>query len=728
MANHDVTLLLEYGGAVHDHTSELLASYPVAISSGAQDWSAEVPPTTARFAFKGWRMAPGNASSDLYGLVVEGTPVQITVATNGGTAGTQFTGEIVSRSVRQVSQRDSDELRMVEVEASDVTHRLARGEPLADSVSRFMARDGSTNLAAYWSMGTAEGVRRLPAAGGTTRPLRVTDAFATLATAELAPHLGAGTSIDGALTIASGAQLRAQLPTSATRLVIDHAFRYPSGALDFISGHGWVIDRFAKGSDDGFAMLFDVVQNGATAEDQAWQFALDVGTDLDVEAFVADERADIPEAIDGQMHHTRLDLSVNPGTGLLTYAVYLDGVEVIGGTDSSTLTSLRGNRFLLQAYTTQPGAVILGHVAVWEGTPPDLADTVAAYRGHVGEHAGRRIERLCAEEAIGLATFGDRDDTVPLGPQHPVPVLALLREAATTDGGVLTGRQDNPGVFARLGRSLYNRDPTMQLDYAQGHVGHPWEVVAGWQHLTNDVTATDRSGATATAVRTTGPGNVSEPTVDPEGRGRWRGPARAVNPMSAAMLPNQAGWMLLHGTQLGQRLIRLTVDLDAKPELADQVRLTPLGGRITVDNLPPTLTPDLADVIAAGWTETISEGGKRRKITYLAAPNGPYRVADPPEGIARVGFSALWLRTGTVTKTQTSITFRNEEGPDVVHESDFDVVLGGERMTVTGIGSWSGTYPERTASFTVVRSVNGVVKGHTAPSRVTMAEPVHIGL
>jgi hypothetical protein len=198
--------------------------------------------------------------------------------------------------------------------------------------------------------------------------------------------------------------------------------------------------------------------------------------------------------------------------------------------------------------------------------------------------------------------------------------------------------------------------------------------------------------------------------------------------MSPLMLPDQAGWMLLHGTQLGQRLIRLTIDLDGKPELAEQVRLTPLGGRITVDNLPATLTPDLADVIAVGWTETVSEGGKRRKITYLAAPNGPYRVVDPAEGIGRVGVSSLWLRTGTVTKTQTAITLRNEEGPDLVHESDFDVVLGGERLTVTGIGTWSGTYPARTAEFTVVRSVNGVTRGHTAPLRVTAAEPVYYGL
>lgn len=190
---------------------------------------------------------------------------------------------------------------------------------------------------------------------------------------------------------------------------------------------------------------------------------------------------------------------------------------------------------------------------------------------------------------------------------------------------------------------------------------------------------------------------------------------------------HQAGWRLHLGTTGAARFPRVTVDLDATPALATAVGLVQPYSRITIANLPAELTPDLAELIVRGWTETI--GSHRRKITYNCTPGQPYRIADPVGQVAnRVGFSALWRRDGAINTTQTGITLRNEEGPDVVHESDFDVEAGGERMTVTAIGSWSGTYPNRFATFTMTRSVNGVVKSHPDDTQFRLFLRNYIGL
>jgi len=66
----------------------------------------------------------------------------------------------------------------------------------------------------------------------------------------------------------------------------------------------------------------------------------------------------------------------------------------------------------------------LGHIAVWNGNGPALGELMSAFRGHAGEAAGRRIERVCAEAGIPFRGIGDLDDTQPVGPQEPTVPLS----------------------------------------------------------------------------------------------------------------------------------------------------------------------------------------------------------------------------------------------------------------------------------------------------------------
>ncbi|NED75283.1 hypothetical protein G3I51_23755 [Streptomyces sp. SID9944] len=78
------------------------------------------------------------------------------------------------------------------------------------------------------------------------------------------------------------------------------------------------------------------------------------------------------------------------------------------------------------------------------------------------------------------------------------------------------------------------------------------------------------------------------------------------------------------------------------------------------------------------------------------------------------------------TSTATSLQVATTSGPVWVTtpvEFPFDITVGGERMTVTAVTG--STSPQ---TFTVVRSVNGVVKAQTAGTDVRLADPAYVAL
>src|SRR5690606_4275508 len=107
-------------------------------------------------------------------------------------------------------------------------------------------------------------------------------------------------------------------------------------------------------------------------------------------------------------------------------------------------------------------------------------------------------------------------------------------------------------------------------------------------------------------------------------------------------------------------------------------------------------------------------------------PESPWHVGQvEAEGYDRVDTAGSELANGA-TSTATSLSVATTEGPVWTADPDdlpFDIVVAGERMTVTQI---SGTSSPQT--FTVVRGVNGVTKEQKAGAAVTIAEPVYVAL
>jgi hypothetical protein len=713
VAKQPVQVSLRLDGVFTDVTSDVLVGHQITITRGRQDETQQPAPSTATLSFKGWEYFPDNPTSDLYGLIGRNTTIKIAMVSGP----IRFTGEVASWTPRQtLGGPNIPPFRWVEVVATGVTRRLGQGDdPLENTVYRYLTKGaGATNLAAYWPL-RGGGPRVMPAVRG--GPMRMVLPNQSWGTDEMSPWLGAAATMRGDVALDDpGAPATARLATGVpVRLVFDVALRLPQARLPRLAGHMVRLEAGEQLASD-LSISLETLNLMAVGETiPVWQLRLWIRPAAVV--FVA---VPFPAIADGQMHHVRTDVTVTPGTGLLTYVVSVDGTAVISSTDSSSFADLAVATARVVAYTDQPGTVVFSDLAVWVGTPPALADTLAAYQGHAGEPAAERIDRVLLEEDISFSVDeGTTADTVPLGPQYPDGLMAIIREAADADDGVVTDHRQVSGTVAYYtGRSRYNQTPALELDYDDGDVAQPLEPTIDDQGTRNDVTVTRRDGDSARAVDEDGPLGV-----DAIGRVAT---GVTVNVMGDEMLGDAAGWRLLLGTVGGTRYPRLTVDLVASPGLVSEVNQIELGDLITVANLPSELSPDLAQLLVLGWTEAI--GSHTRKITFVTMPAAPFGIGEVEHAeLGVIGSDSATLAEALDT-TETGVDITCGAGPDWSHEADFPIKVGGEVMTVTAVGAMAGSFPARTCTLTVGRSQNGIVKSHASGTPVEFFHKAHIGL
>ncbi len=368
--------------------------------------------------------------------------------------------------------------------------------------------------------------------------------------------------------------------------------------------------------------------------------------------------------------------------------------------------------------------VAIGHVAVHDEILDlfDLADELNAY---VGEAAGRRIQRLCEQEAVAFRAVGDLDATAAMGPQLPTGLVDLLREAALADGGILYEPRDLYGLAYRTRESMYNQPAALELDYAAKHLGSGGdqsgiEPVDDDQLLRNDITVRRADGASYRAVLETGPLSILPP---PDGVGRYDEEV-TLNLESDPQLPDQAGWRLFLGTVDEARYPVLEVNLARSPFVADATLQRAaedldIGGRLTVSNPPAWLPPGDISQLAEGFKETMVQF--EHQVGVNCTPESPWgRVAVYDAAADRYSSDGTTTAEALDT-TETSIDVSTPSGPVwSFADGAFDIVIGGEQISVGGV---SGAGASQT--FTgCTRSVNGVVKSHSSGVAVELARPV----
>ncbi len=363
----------------------------------------------------------------------------------------------------------------------------------------------------------------------------------------------------------------------------------------------------------------------------------------------------------------------------------------------------------------------VGHVSIQPGITSvyDLADQLNAY---IGEKPARRFWRLCQEENIPFRLIGHLDDGELMGAQTRSTLVSLLTEVAETDLGIMFEPRDLFGLGYRTRESLYNTSATVALDYDAEQVSIGLEPVDDDQATRNDITVTREGGSSARAMLETGPLSTQAP---PNGVGPYPSSV-TIAAMSDQQLPDQASWRLHLGTVDEARYPQVTMNLanaalSSNAALSAAVRALEVGDRLTIANLPSWLPPELVSQLVYGFDELLDNFAN--EIVVNCVPDSPYQVGV--YGTARYGPYASTLAED-LTTTETGADVATTAGPlwtTAAGDLPLDIMVGGERMTVTAI---SGASSPQT--FTVTRSVNGIVKTHLTGAAVQLFTPSYRAL
>lgn len=367
----------------------------------------------------------------------------------------------------------------------------------------------------------------------------------------------------------------------------------------------------------------------------------------------------------------------------------------------------------------------VGHLTVQTVITPnsDLTNELNAY---LNETSGRRMQRVCKEENQTFQGDGDLDDTAAMGPQLPITLLALIQDCAEVDQGLLYETRDRSGLGYRPRTALYRQPPDVTLNYA-AHQMSSLIPVEDDQNVHNDITISRTSGSSYRAALTSGHLSTQAP---PNGIGVYD-LADTVNVAQDSDLDDQAGWRLRLGTVDEARYPTITTNL-AAPEFALNAALTAqttvldVGSRIAIVNPPAWLPPEAISEIVQGTSESLSQ--YERTLVFNTSPSVPYDtvgVYGPTSATLTSRYSSLASTLGSsATSAATTLSVATPSGPLWTHaDGDFDVIVAGERMTVTNVTGSSS--PQ---SFTVTRSVNGIVKAQSSGVSVDLFTPAYYAL
>lgn len=576
-----------------------------------------------------------------------------------------------------------------EVEVSGIIRRLAQGPPPERSVIyRAIADPPLTGLIAYWPCEDPAGSTQLASALVNGSPMAITGSPA------LASYEGFGASdplptlTDAALT---GGVAKYDA-TSVTQYQMRFLLAVPAAGF----ADGDVIARLqvaevaagvsllnyfdihyndppgGVGTYGGPGTLTILVRNGDEEE-----IGSNNSTSLDVR---------------GRLLRVSLENSISSTTMTSTLRV----LDINSGvTDSASITIVSTSMSRVLSMTLAPDTIAgdagvlgaaVGHLLL-QNTITDINDLGRAIQP-TGEAAGRRIERLCSEEAIPFQWVGDLDDTTAMGAQGKSNPLTLIRECVEADGGMLYETTTALGLGYRTRASLYNQDPALVLDYEGYNLAQVPVPVEDDQRIANRVTVTV-GGISQTYEETEGRLSTALP---PAGVGVY-GPSDVglnLATSDAATLRDQAAWRVHLGTVDEARHPQISVNLAHSsfvdnPALKRAVLALRQGDRIQVINPPAWLPPDTIDQLVLGMEESLTHFEHR--LTFICAPAAPYAVHDLDDEGARIdtdGSETL----AAISSADTTVYVAPSAGQVCLWTTDtadvpFDVRAGGEVMTVT---------------------------------------------
>lgn len=370
---------------------------------------------------------------------------------------------------------------------------------------------------------------------------------------------------------------------------------------------------------------------------------------------------------------------------------------------------------------------------------------IGPFNAWAGETAGLRFARLCNEQGFACRVIGPPSQSVVMGPQGISTFLSLLQECEAADHGMIVEPRQSLALGYRTSASLTNQNLAVSgtlpvsLSYTAATLGGGGGMTM--QPTDDDLLtindevvtrgSTNLTGSSFETVMTSAQyaANAGLSTqAPPNGVGSYQD-SRTVNVWSDTQLGDQSGWVVHLGTVNELRYPAIPVDM-ARSQVQSQsyaVSELDLGDYLAVTSPPQFLAADTIKAVVWGIIETL--GGFIWTIEWQTTPESPYEVLVAGSGAsadcrADTAGSVLGANaTSGATSLTVNTTAGNVPWTTAAGDFPFDIIVGGERMTVTNITS--ATSPQ---TFTVTRSVNGIVKAHASSEQVFLFQPCYYAL
>lgn len=435
----------------------------------------------------------------------------------------------------------------------------------------------------------------------------------------------------------------------------------------------------------------------------------------------------------------------------VTFVLTVDGEDVDNHTQAGF--TLRGLHTVeLSSTVGASGNTGIGHLVVY-GTDianVNSAEVDLAARGNPGELPVYRAKRIAEEYGyeydwigtggvLGTPSGGSPavGDGKPMGAQRVVNLRDLLDDAEQVDGGLLYEQRSISGFQFRTLQSMFSRSSRLTLDMGTSkHLSPPLIPTSDDRNVTNQFTARRADGGEY--MHSLDSGAMSTLAPDEGGIGLMDG-SDTYNVENDTALPDMASYQVARGTIDQERYPAVTVELHRSAVyntsgLVAKLRDLDVGDQITLSGMESNGIYDDRDVIVLGYTGQLDRF--RHTLKLVTTPAELLRVWTPGSTTSSASEFARADSDHTtidedLTTTETDVTIRVATDKafwvnSVSHPNNFpfSVMCGGEEMTVT-----AGTAPAgQNQTWTVTRSVNGVVKTHSTGAKISLARPNYLGL
>jgi hypothetical protein len=366
-----------------------------------------------------------------------------------------------------------------------------------------------------------------------------------------------------------------------------------------------------------------------------------------------------------------------------------------------------------------PSGCTYGHYVACTGFDADLrsSDRFDAFIGHAGERASYRFGRLCDENNVPYYVSAGFDASQQMGAQAPDTLAGQFKEIAATEDSLIFDYRTELRVYMLSRADRYNQPAALTLDADGDPSGMPSLPAETTDELPihNLVTAKQRDGGEYAAEDSTSPMGTQDP---PDGRGEYRQDVDVNVYDPARDLRQQAYWWLNRGTVDLPRFPKVTVNLAVlDADMLADVESVDVGSVIEIVNY----RENTIRLYVLGYRETI--GTHSRMIEFTCFPDQQFQVGvygGTDDYTPRYDLATCTLDGDhTATDTTLALGITGDEAWSTTGEP-YDLMISGERVTVTSMGARTGSAGAYSQTATVIRSGNGVVK--TLPD----GSPVHI--